>query len=56
MFELDTQVRLSKEFGYFNDATGIENPIVSVRKMLIGLRNSITNKTTDRTSQITLHT
>ena len=54
--ELDTQVQLSKEFGYFSYPSGIENQIVSVRKMLIGLRKSITNKTIDHTSQITYHT
>ena len=43
-------------FGYFSYPSGIEDQIVSVRKMLRGLRKSITNKTIDHSSQITYHT
>ena len=54
--ELDTQVQQLKEFGYFSYPSGIENQINSVRKLPIGLRKSITNKTIDHTSQITYYT
>ena len=46
MGELDTQVQLSKEFGYIKDASDIEKRIINVRKMLIGLIRAISNKKT----------
>ena len=52
---INTQVQLSREFGYFNDVANMENQVVRVRKMFIDLSKSITNKTIDHISQITHH-
>jgi len=39
--ELETQLELTKEFGYIENSPEIEQNIISVRKMLIGLKKSI---------------
>jgi|TARA_B100000315_G_scaffold219446_1_gene221393 hypothetical protein len=41
--ELDTQVLLSKEFGYIKDASDIEKHIVIVLKILFGLKRATSN-------------